>query len=166
MRTPPALRARGLALRALHDGDLPWLRDLYASTRSEELAAIPWPDAAKRAFLDQQFALQHAHYLMHYGDSDFLALEGADGAVGRYYLQRAAPDHRLVDISLFPAWRGLGLGHALIAHSQAEARREGRGMRLHVLHTNPAARRLYERLGFVAEPPSGSHLPMRWPAPA
>lgn len=164
MQTPAPLIGRGFSLRAAHDDDLPWLRDLYASTRAEEMAPVPWPEIAKRSFLDQQFGLQHQHYLTHYGDADFLAIEHADrGPVGRYYLQRAAPDHLLVDISLFPALRGSGVGSALIRQSQQDAATLGRGMRLHVQQSNPGARRLYERLGFVAEEGAeGTHRPMRW----
>lgn len=50
---PRALLAHGARLRAANADDLPWLRALYASTRSDELAAVPWPESAKRAFLDQ-----------------------------------------------------------------------------------------------------------------
>ena len=161
--TAPALLAeRGFSLRWLRDADLPWLRDLYATTRAEEMASVPWPDAAKRAFLDGQFDLQHRHYIAHYGDADFLAVErDGQGPVGRYYLWRTAPEHVLVDISLSPALRGAGLGGALIGQSQREAATFGRGMRLHVLETNPGARRLYERLGFIAEGGDGGHLSMR-----
>jgi ribosomal protein S18 acetylase RimI-like enzyme len=163
MTTPALLAERGFSLRVLGNADLPWLRDLYATTRAEEMAPVPWPDAAKRAFLDQQFDLQHRHYLAHYGDADFLAMEHAErGPVGRYYLHRVAPDHLLVDVSLFPEVRGVGLGSALIAHGQREAAALGRGMRLHVLGANPGARRLYERLGFVADDSSGGYVAMRW----
>ena len=51
LATPGFLRARGITLRPARDDDLPWLRTLYASTRTEELARVPWPDAAKRDFL-------------------------------------------------------------------------------------------------------------------
>lgn len=167
MTTPVLLTERGFSLRAAHDGDLPWLRDLYASTRAEEMAPVPWPEIAKRSFLDQQFGLQHQHYLAHYADTDFLAIEHAGhGPVGRYYLQRTAPEHLLVDISLFPALRGSGVGSALIRQSQQDAAALGRGMRLHVQQSNPGARRLYERLGFVAEEGAeGTHRPMRWSPP-
>ncbi|MCC4618042.1 GNAT family N-acetyltransferase [Xanthomonas campestris pv. asclepiadis] len=156
------MRARGIGLRAARDADLPWLRDLYAGTRSAELAAVPWPDAAKRAFLDQQFALQHAHYLTHFADADFLVVETAQAPLGRLYLQRGATQHVLVDISLLPAWRGQGIGTALIVHAQALARASGCGVSLHVLHANPAAQRLYQRLGFVAGNASEMHLAMQW----
>ena len=168
MTTPALLIERGFSLRAVRDGDLPWLRDLYASTRAEEMAPVPWPEIAKRSFLDQQFGLQHQHYLAHYADTDFLAIEHAEhGPVGRYYLQRTAPEHLLVDISLFPALRGSGVGSALIRQSQQDAATLGRGMRLHVQVSNPGARRLYERLGFIAEQGAeGTHRPMRWSPPA
>lgn len=163
MQTPALLTERGFSLRAANDGDLPWLRDLYASTRAEEMAPVPWPEIAKRSFLDQQFGLQHQHYLAHFGDTDFLAIDHAErGPVGRYYLQRTAPEHLLVDISLFPALRGSGVGSALIRQSQQDAAALGRGMRLHVQQSNPGARRLYERLGFVIEGAEASHRPMRW----
>lgn len=164
MTAPARLAERGFSLRWLRADDLPWLRDLYATTRAEEMATVPWPAPAKRQFLDQQFALQHRHYLAHYGDTDFLAIERKGRPAGRYYLQRSAPDHLIVDICLFPALRGQGAGEALIRQSQADAAALGRGMHLHVLQANPGARRLYERLGFVVTGPAlhGTHLPMHW----
>lgn len=163
MQTPALLTERGFSLRAARDADLPWLRDLYATTRAEEMASVPWPDIAKRSFLDQQFGLQHQHYLAHFGDADFLAVEHAQrGPVGRYYLQRAAPDHLIVDISLFPVMRGQGIGLALIEASQHEARRLGHGMQLHVAQHNAAAQKLYERLGFSITHLTNPYHHMRW----
>ncbi len=162
MQTPASLAGRGFSLRGLCDDDLPWLRDLYASTRAAEMATVSWPEIAKRSFLDQQFALQHRHYLAHFGDSDFLAIEQDGRPAGRYYLQRVAPDHLIVDISLFPHLRGQGVGAALIGQSQTEAAALGRGMRLHVSTSNPGARRLYERLGFVGGNAENGYRPMRW----
>jgi ribosomal protein S18 acetylase RimI-like enzyme len=156
------LQARGMILRAAHAGDLPWLCDLYASTRSDELAAVPWPESTKRAFLGQQFALQHAHYLRHFGDAAFLIVENARTPLGRLYLDRSAAPHVLVDISLLPQWRGQGIGTALIAHAQGLAAAAGQALSLHVLHANPAAQRLYARLGFVAIDAGQTHLTMRW----
>jgi ribosomal protein S18 acetylase RimI-like enzyme len=162
-QTPALLIERGFSLRTAHDSDLPWLRDLYASTRAEEMAPVPWPALVKRTFLDEQFGLQHNHYVSHFGDTDFLAIEHNErGAVGRYYIQRTAPAHLLVDISLFPAHRGSGVGSAIIRQSQHDAAASGHGMRLHVHATNADARRLYERLGFVAESLEGAHQAMRW----
>jgi len=41
---------------------LPFLAQLYASTRADELAVTGWTEAVKAAFLEQQFRAQHAHY--------------------------------------------------------------------------------------------------------
>ena len=162
---PALLLQRGYGLRPLVAGDLPWLRELYASTRAEELAPVHWPDSAKRLFLDSQFALQHQHYLAHFSDAHFLAIERGGAAVGRYYLQRNPSHDLIVDISLFPAERGRGAATALIAHSHHEAGLRGSGMELHVHIGNSAALRLYQRLGFVVTEHRRTHLLMRWAGP-
>lgn len=113
--------AQAIALRGEQDADLPWLQDLYASTRSDELARVPWPYATKRAFADQQFALQRTHYRQQFADADFLIVQANGLSIGRLYLHRATAHHTLVDISLLPDWRGKGIGSQLIAHAQARA---------------------------------------------
>jgi ribosomal protein S18 acetylase RimI-like enzyme len=157
-----ALADRGVMLRSVVDDDLPWLRDLYATTREDEMAQVPWSAAQKRAFLDQQFGAQHQHYRAAYPGADVLVVFDADGPLGRFYLQRSPPDHLVVDISLFPRARGQGIGGALIRAAQEDAAVQGRGMTLHVLQQNPAARRLYERLGFVASEAPFPYLRMAW----
>ncbi|MBB1060841.1 GNAT family N-acetyltransferase [Marilutibacter spongiae] len=159
------LQARGIGLRHAHAGDLPWIAALYASTREDELAAVPWPQAMREAFLAQQFALQHRHYLAHYGDSDFLVVETAHGPIGRLYVQPARPAHLLVDVSLVPGARNQGIGAMLVAGAQSRAAAEGCGMQLHVAVHNPAAQRLYARLGFEVDADEGAYRRMRWPAP-
>jgi ribosomal protein S18 acetylase RimI-like enzyme len=53
------------------------------------------------------------------------------------------------DISVRPEFRGKGIGSKLIASAEKEAVAEGcRTIRLAVWYDNPAAKRLYERLGF------------------
>lgn len=159
---PAALRAHGLVLRHAGETDLPGLRRLYADTRADEMACVPWPPGLKDAFLEQQFALQHQHYVAHYAGADFLVVDAAAGLVGRLYLQRTAAGHRVVDISLFEAWRGRGLGRALLEAVQAEAAALGRGVDLSVAHHNVDARRLYLRLGFEPVGRDDSHERLAW----
>lgn len=162
--TPPFPTGHGMRLRPANHTDLTWLRRLYASTRADEMAAVPWPDAMKDAFLADQFGLQHRHYVTHYADADFFVIEGDAGPVGRCYLQRGSPDHLLVDISLWPHERGQGIGTRLIRAAQDDAQNLGRGLHLNVLQQNVPARRLYERLGFVVTGTQGFHHHMRWTA--
>jgi hypothetical protein len=49
-------------LRPAGPGDAEWLYRIYASTRDEELAVVPWDAAAKEAFLRMQFAAQDSCY--------------------------------------------------------------------------------------------------------
>lgn len=150
--------------RPLGDHDLTWLPALYASTREQELQAVPWPADAKQQFLAQQFVAQHQHYLAHYPQAHYLAVECEGETVGRFYLDETGADDRLVDISLFPAWQGQGIGAALIERQQQSSAARGRGLALHVMVHNIGAQRLYARLGFVGSGASedGVYLPLRW----
>lgn len=150
--------------RALGDADLPWLQALYASTRQEELQAVPWPDLAKQQFLAQQFAAQHQHYLQHHPQAHYLAVEKDEQAIGRVYLDPTGADDLLIYISLLPHCQGNGLGSAMIRCLQQASAARRRALCLHVQIHNPGARRLYERLGFIASDASGSslHVAMRW----
>jgi len=60
-------------------------------------------------------------------------------------------DELLIDgIVVHPAMRGQGVGTRLLQAACDRAREKGlRSVRLEVVDTNPRARRLYERLGFV-----------------
>jgi GNAT superfamily N-acetyltransferase len=76
--------------------------------------------------------------------------------------RETAPDQLLMDgIFVDAEARGLGVGSALLNEIKAEAaRRDLAEVRLDVIDTNPRARALYERHGFV--PGKASHLgPLR-----
>ena len=166
LQAPPELAERGIALRWLDADDGGWLRALYADTRAQELAPLAWPDAARQAFVDQQFALQHRHFVSTCGGAEFLAACRGSTPLGRMYLERAAPVHRLLDIALFARARGHGIGSALIAAAQRDAAACGASLRLHVLAHNPDARRLYARLGFRPAGEAAPYLRMEWRDPA
>jgi GNAT superfamily N-acetyltransferase len=160
--TPALLRERGISLRHAEAGDIPFLRRLYACVREEELAAMPWPRAAKQAFLDSQFSLQHLHYVNHYRDAEFLLVEQGGKPIGRYYLLRDTTNFLIVDISLERRSRGQGIATALLRQTQGEAGEWGAEVQLHVQYGNEGARRLYERLGFRHAADEGTHQRLRW----
>ena len=68
------------------------------------------------------------------------------------YERELAPGQLLMDgISVSPALRGKGIGSLLLRELQHYARQQGyQSLRLDVIDTNPDARRLYERSGFIA----------------
>ena len=70
--------------------------------------------------------------------------------LGQYFVHPAADALRVDGIAVSATARGLGVGTQLMAALAAHARAAGlRAVELEVVDTNPDARRLYERLGFV-----------------
>ena len=137
------------ALRPVEPEDADFLLELYADTRAEELAPVPWTDAQKRQFIEQQFAAQDAAYHENYPDASFSVITDDGERIGRIYLTRLdGGELRIIDIALLSERRNAGIGTALIGDVMAEADRDRLTVSLHVEQWN-AALRLYERLGFV-----------------
>ncbi|SDU48330.1 GNAT family N-acetyltransferase [Stappia sp. ES.058] len=156
---------RGLSFRRIGESDLPFLAALYASTRREEVAPLPWSEAEKAAFLEMQFQAQHTHYMQHYPDADWLVVERDGIAIGRLYLERWPSEIRIIDIALMPESRGEGYGTAMLRDVMALAKHANLGVGIHVEHNNPAMR-LYTRLGFTKREDKGVYHLMRWNARA
>jgi ribosomal protein S18 acetylase RimI-like enzyme len=151
--------ATGIELRPAAAADRDFLCGVYASTRAQELALLGWDGAAARAFVEQQFAAQDAHYRGHYAGATFDVIEVDGERAGRLYLHGGEREVRIMDIALLPAFRGRGVGTSLLRSVLAEARASGRSVSVHVELTNPA-RALYERLGFEPVEVHGAHLLM------
>jgi ribosomal protein S18 acetylase RimI-like enzyme len=154
--------APAVSLRPITAADRPLLLRLYESTRERELALAGFTPEQRAAFVEHQFTAQSLHYEQHYHDTSFdLVLIDGEPA-GRLIVGRWESEIRVVDIVLLPERRGRGVGERLMREVIAEA--EGRGVKttIHVEKPSPA-RRLYERLGFVAVGEQGIHLLMERP---
>ena len=141
--------------------DEPFLLSVYASTRAEELAPVPWSAEEKAAFVAMQFEAQSAHYAEHYTGmtSDVILVDGEPA--GRLLVARWREEIRIVDITLLPAFRGRGAGSELLAELMDEATEMGKRLSIHVERHN-RARGLYERLGFEPVGETGVYLRMEW----
>ncbi len=135
-------------LRPIATDDDAFLRRVYGSTREEELAPLGWSRAAVDAFLDQQFFAQTRHYDESYPDAQRSIVLVDGEPAGRLLVHRGPRDIRLVDVALLPAFRGSGVGSAILDDLIAEASAKGVTISIHVEQSN-RARRLYERHGFV-----------------
>lgn len=159
-RLQQIVAAFDIDLRCVTPQDSDFLRELYASTRWEELAPTAWTDDSKRGFLAQQWTAQRQYYDQHYTRADHLVMDHRQGGrIGRLFIDAGA-EIRLVDISLSPAWRGRGLGTRLLEALCRQADQLQRPIVAHVETFNPA-RRLYERLGFVIEDDNQIYLRLR-----
>ena len=150
-----------ITLRPVRPGDEDFLREVYASTRLDELAPLGWTAAQQHAFLRMQFTAQHRSYLAQFPAADFLIILWHERPIGRLYLERRADEIRGIDIALLPECRGAGIGTAILQDLLAEAARAGKPFRIHVARLN-RAQRLYERLGFSTLEDDGVYLFMEW----
>ena len=160
---PPPLRAAaelGVSYRPFAEDDLPFVAELYASTRREEVAQTGWPADMQEAFLRHQHEAQHSHYSIHFADAEWLIIERGGEAIGRLYLRDLPDVLHVVDISLVPECRGEGVGGAILRDVLGQARALGKGVSIHVEKVN-RARRLYERLGFETIEDKGIYDLMR-----
>jgi ribosomal protein S18 acetylase RimI-like enzyme len=150
-----------VALRPLTEADEPFALSVYASTREQELAPVPWSDEQKAAFVGMQFETQSAHYAQHYTGltSDVILVDGE--RAGRLLVARWREEIRIVDITLLPAFRGRGAGSGLLADLMDEATEMGKRLSIHVERHNRALG-LYERLGFEPVGETGVYLRMEW----
>ena len=146
-----------VSLRVENDADRAFLSDLYASTRQEELAPVPWDAATKRGFLAEQFTLQHAHYVKNYVGAEFIVIEQHGQSIGRIYVNRKGSEIRLMDIALVPEKRGQGIGRTLVEALARVAREDAAEITLHVEPNNPAMK-LYDRMGFTLIENRGVYL--------
>lgn len=151
-------------LRPVTAADEAWQFAIYASTRADELALAGWPPQQCEAFTQQQHRAQQQHYARHFPHSACQLILVGNEVAGRLWLDERADRLHVLDIALLPAWRGRGLGTRCLLDLAAGC--GGRCLSIQVELHNPA-RRLYERLGFVADgEPQGLYQAMLRPADA
>jgi len=147
MHRDAAIFQTNVTLRSVTADDDAFLLALYVAVRAPEFAVLGLPEAQMTAFLAGQYRLQSHHYATHYDTSRFAVVTVDDRPAGRLLVDYG-PEVRIVDISLMPAYRGQGLGTALLEDVLVEAQSTRRAASLHVEASNPALR-LYARLGFT-----------------
>ena len=137
-------------LRAATAQDAAFIYELRVAGLRDYVAAIwGWNEA-----------LQAARFAASFDPARYQVVVVAGRDVGAIAVEWREDHVLLADIEISPAWRGRGLGTALVGAILAEARRREVPVALQVLRGNPA-RRLYERLGFRVSAATGSHYQMR-----
>ena len=139
-----------LTLRTIQDTDREILSQIYFSTRKDEMDQLTeWTVDQKQNFLHFQFTAQHTYYIQSYPGANFWIIEKNAQPIGRVYLDTnfEKKSIRVIDITLLPEWRDIGIGGQLLSDIIAFAKTINRGVSIHVESFNPAMR-LYKRLGF------------------
>ncbi|HEY3052838.1 MAG TPA: GNAT family N-acetyltransferase [Thermoanaerobaculia bacterium] len=152
-----------ITLRPRREDDWDFIVGLYATTRDQEMAIVPWTDEEKSRFLQQQCRAQTEHYDRYYEGADFLIVEKNGERIGRLYVDRQPDAVLVLDIAIMPEHRNGGLGTRLMRQVMEEAAAEGKSVTIHVENFNPA-RHLYDRLGFRYVDTNGVYHLMEWRA--
>ncbi|MEP7075402.1 MAG: GNAT family N-acetyltransferase [Acidobacteriota bacterium] len=142
------LATPAIALRPATETDNDFLYELYASTRSDEVAMFGWDALQADAFLKMQFDAQRHSYRAQFPDADHNLILSGDCPVGRMMASRNAGHILLIDIAVLAQHRGRGIGTQLLNELITEAAESRRPIILRVDKTNRLGRQLYERLGF------------------
>ena len=163
MKETSAERMPPVTLRPVTPEDEPFLYEVYATTRAEELAQVPWNEAQREAFLKMQFNAQQTHYRTYYPVSTHDIILLGTQPVGRLYVAREDDAIRILDITILPEHRNKGIGTPLIKSLMDEAAQAGKPLSIYVENYNPSYR-LFERLGFSQIGGDGINCLMEWRA--
>ena len=146
-------------VRDAEEGDQPFLRALYGSTR-QDLGMLP--QNLRDPLIELQFQAQRQGYAASYPQARREIIEVGAAGVGHLLTAEQANELVLVDFGLLPEWRGQGIGGAALRMLQTRARAV-QGMRLQVTKDSPAVH-LYLRHGFKVFAEDAIRLTMSWQA--
>jgi len=139
----------GLRLRPVSAADDAFVRALFHADRAPQFAGVPEPMLTM--LLDQQFQAQQVGYRGAFPQAEYLVIVSDGQVVGRVIVA-------FIDAGEV---RGRGIGAEVMTSLGRAAQTLGAtSMRLAVLITNARARRLHERLGFVATGDDGVRIVM------
>ena len=150
-----------ITLRPVVSEDQEFLVAVYASTRAEEMAMVPWTDEQRMQFIQSQFNAQQIYYAEKYPTANHDVILANDKPVGRLYVARLDQEIRIVDITLIPTERNRGIGSYLIRQLLDEAQISTKRTRIYVEEFSRSLS-LFKRLGFNTSEQQGFHLLLQW----
>ncbi len=144
--------------RAARPDEWEWLFQLHRATMREgfEILYEPWDDARQRSAFNNRDPRNHVEVIE------------VDGVAAGAIHSRTDPDGSLYIqlVEVLPSHQSKGVGTYVLSAAIGGAEQAGRDTTLETHKRNPA-KRLYERLGFVVEGETETHLLMRRrPGPA
>lgn len=150
-----------VSLRPASANDEAFVRQVYASTRQEEMQSWGWTAEQQQHFVRMQFDARRSAYAATYPVSVECVILDADVPAGSITVSRSSAEIRLVDIALLPEHRSRGIGTILLSMLTRESMSSDIPVRLSVVRGNPAYH-LYERLGFVVTDAGPMYLEMEY----
>ena len=81
-------QSASVAYRLVGPDDGVFLLELYAGTRADEMALVPWTDEQQQAFVKMQYTAQQAHYREKFPTASHEIILSNGSAVGHRYVAR------------------------------------------------------------------------------
>jgi ribosomal protein S18 acetylase RimI-like enzyme len=150
-------------LRPALPEDEPFLLEVYATTRAQEMAFVPWDEEQRKSFVTMQFVAQQSYYRDQFPDASYSLICRDDLPLGRLYVLRETFEIRILDLTLLPEYRNGGIGTSLLRDLLDEAAQSGKRVQIYVETYNPSLR-LFERLGFTIIAEEGINFLLEWRA--
>jgi ribosomal protein S18 acetylase RimI-like enzyme len=135
---------------------------LFAENRAAELRPLNLPLSILRPLIEMQYRSRCAEYRKNFPCSRQEIVVDDEGRSVGHILLYEAPDHvHIVDLAILLAYRGRGLGGAVLQFILERAKVDGRTVTLQVSPHSPA-RSLYQHLGFVTTGEAPLAAEMEW----
>ncbi len=150
-----------IQLRTITEEDMPFLMEVYGSTREEEMCLTGWSKLQIAQFISMQFNAQHVHYNRFYPNAAYNIIVVNGQPAGRLYVDRTPNDLRIMDIALLPQFKRKGISNHFLRQLINEGGRTNTPVSLHVEKNNPA-KKLYDRLGFEVVEDRDIYWFMEW----
>lgn len=150
-----------LRLQAASIADEPFLFSVYASTRAEEIAAVPWNDEQKNLFLQSQFRAQQQYYLERYPQASLSVIKLKNESIGRLYIAELADEIRIVDITVLPEFQKRGIGTKLVGDILKTGAETQKPVQIYIENFNPSAK-FFAKFGFAPISEHGIHVLWCW----
>ena len=136
-----------IQLKKKDENDSEFLFQLFEEIKIAELNIFNWPEQMRNQFISMQYNAFEKMIKNEYPKADdFIIIYNFQNA-GRLQLNKDNSGLRIINISLLPDFRNLGIGSKVIKDLLSEADSKKRPVYLEVDKVNPAFN-LYSRLGF------------------
>lgn len=134
-------------LTPISGSDEPFLVELYASTRAEEMSLVSWSDERKQAFLRMQFEAQDRYYRERYPNASFNLIKINDRPVGRFYVTELDDEIRIIDLVFLPFHFDSGFFARLLEEVLQKGARAEKPVRIYLESFNPQTE-IFVQAGF------------------
>jgi len=141
--------------------DEEFLLSVYASTRAQEMAQVPWSAEQKDAFVRMQFTAQLRHYAAEFPAASHEVISWKQVPVGRIYFSRNADEIHILDITVLPQHRKAGIASLVVRRLLEEASTAAKPVSIYVESFNPSMS-FFRQLGFQPVAERGFHVLLRW----